>query len=230
MADIDTDGGPGSLRSIDALTPEYQGPARGADRAVLLAHGAGADMHAETLTTVADALAAAGVPSLRFNFPYKAAGRRAPDRMPKLLAAMRDAANELARRAKVGPDRIVLGGRSMGGRVGTMLAAGEDGEAWPALGLLLLGYPLHPPGKPDQLRVAHFPKLTMPVLFVSGTRDAFAAPAELEQHAPLLGGPAEFRWLESADHGFKPLKSSGLTRQDSLDAAARASVDWVVSL
>src|ERR1700733_2569749 len=93
---------------------EYEGPKRGADRAVLLAHGAGADMHAATLTTVADALADAGVPSLRFNFPYKAAGRRAPDRPPVLDAAVREAAGELARRAKVPLERLVLGGRSMG--------------------------------------------------------------------------------------------------------------------
>ena len=152
----------------------HQGPKRGADRAVLLAHGAGADMHAAALTTVADALAAAKIPSLRFNFPYKAAGRRGPDRPPVLEAALRDAARELAARAKVPADRLVLGGRSMGGRIGSMVAA-QDG----ALGVVLLGYPLHPPGKADQLRVDHFPKLTMPVLFASGTRDAFGAPDEL---------------------------------------------------
>ncbi|MDQ1435008.1 MAG: uncharacterized protein QOF59_1824, partial [Actinomycetota bacterium] len=119
----------------------YQGPKRGADRAVLLAHGAGADMNAATLTTVADALGVAKIPSLRFNFPYKAAGRRAPDRPPVLEAALREAAAELASRAKVPPERVVLGGRSMGGRIGSMVAA-DDG----ALGLVLLGYPLHPPG------------------------------------------------------------------------------------
>src|SRR5215510_7931871 len=95
---------------------EFQGPKRGADRAVLLAHGAGADMHAAALTKVADALASAKVPSLRFNFPYKAAGRRSPDRPPVLEGAVRKAAAELARTAKVPVDRVVYGGRSMGGR------------------------------------------------------------------------------------------------------------------
>src|SRR5262249_37281819 len=137
----------------------YQGPKRGADRAVLLAHGAGADMNAAALTTVADALAAAKVPSLRFNFPYKAAGRRSPDRPPVLEAAVREAAAELARVAKVPLERVVYGGRSMGGRIGSMVAA-VDG----ALGLVLLGYPLHPPGKATQLRVEHFPRLHMPAL------------------------------------------------------------------
>src|SRR5215510_3724163 len=96
---------------------EFQGPKRGADRAVLLAHGAGADMHAAALTKVADALASAKVPSLRFNFPYKAAGRRSPDRPPVLEAAVRDAIGELTARTKLGVERFVLGGRSMGGRI-----------------------------------------------------------------------------------------------------------------
>ncbi len=203
----------------------YQGPKRGADRAVLLAHGAGADMHAAALTTVADALAAAKIPSLRFNFPYKAAGRRSPDRPPVLEAAVRDAAQELAARAKVPGDRIVLGGRSMGGRIGSLVAA-QDG----ALGVALLGYPLHPPGKAGQLRVEHFPRLTMPVLFVSGTRDAFGTPDELTQHAKSITGPVTFSWIDTGDHGFKPLKSSGLTPAVALAGAAGAVVDFVASL
>ena len=208
----------------------YQGPKRGADRAVLLAHGAGADMHAATLTTVADALADAHVPSLRFNFPYTAEGRKAPDRLPKLLASMREAAQTLSTLAKVAPDRIVLGGRSMGGRVGSLLAAGEDGEAWPALGLVLLGYPLHPPGKPENLRVDHFGALTMPTLFVSGTRDAFGTPAEFDAHVGAIPGPVTMHWLETADHGFKPLKASGRSVAAVLEDAATTTANWVCSL
>jgi predicted alpha/beta-hydrolase family hydrolase len=203
----------------------YQGPKRGADRAVLLAHGAGADMNAATLTTVADALAAAKVPSLRFNFPYKSAGRRSPDRPPVLEAAVRDAAAELSRAAKVPPERIVYGGRSMGGRIGSMVAA-DDG----ALGLVLLGYPLHPPGKATQLRVDHFPRLRMPVLFVSGTRDAFGTPDELRREAKKIRGPVSFHWIETGDHGFKPLKSSGLTVNGVLADAASAVVAFVTGL
>lgn len=203
----------------------YQGPKRGADRAVLLAHGAGADMNAATLTTVADALAAAKIPSLRFNFPYRAAGRRAPDRTPVLEAAVREAAEELARRTKLPPERLVLGGRSMGGRICSMVAA-ETG----ALGLVLLGYPLHPPGKPTQLRVEHFVRLRMPALFVSGTRDAFGTPAELKQQAKKVKGRVSFHWVETGDHGFKPLKSSGLTVAEVLEAAAAAVVDFVTGI
>jgi uncharacterized protein len=207
----------------------YQGPKRGADRAVLLAHGAGADMHAAALTVVADALSEARVPSLRFDFPYRRAGRRAPDRPPVLLAAVRAAAAELARRAKLPPERLVLGGRSMGGRICSMVVA-DEAAPLPALGLALLGYPLHPPGKPEQLRVEHFPRITVPVLFVSGTRDSFAAPDELEEHVKNVKGPVTFSWLETADHGFKPLKASGLTAAAALAAAAEAVVSFVQSL
>jgi predicted alpha/beta-hydrolase family hydrolase len=204
---------------------EFQGPKRGADRAVLLAHGAGADMHAAALTTVADALAAAKVPSLRFNFPYKAAGRRSPDRPPVLEASVRDAIKELTARTKLGVDRLVLGGRSMGGRICSMVAA-TDG----ALALALLGYPLHPPGKPDALRVDHFPRLRMPVLFASGTRDPFGTPDELRAHAKAIKGRVSFHWVDTGDHGFKPLKASGLTTQGALDAVAEAVVSFVTKL
>jgi predicted alpha/beta-hydrolase family hydrolase len=208
-----------------ALTDAYQGPKRGADRAVLLAHGAGADMNAATLTTVADALAAAKVPSLRFNFPYKAAGRRSPDRPPVLEAAVREAAAELARVSKVPAKRIVFGGRSMGGRIGSIVAA-DDG----ALGLVLLGYPLHPPGRATQLRVEHFPRLRMPALFVSGTRDAFGTPDELRRETKKIRGRVSFHWIETGDHGFKPLKSSGLTVDGVLADAASAVVAFVTGL
>jgi predicted alpha/beta-hydrolase family hydrolase len=207
----------------------YQGPKRGADRAVLLAHGAGADMKAAALTVTADALADAKIPSLRFDFPYRQAGRRAPDRPPVLLAAVREAAAELAKRARLPLDRLVLGGRSMGGRICSMVAADET-DPVPALGLALLGYPLHPPGKPENLRVEHFPRLTMPVLFVSGTRDAFASPDELQRHAKKLKGKVTYSWIETGDHGFKPLKASGLTPQEALAGAAEAVVRFVQSL
>jgi predicted alpha/beta-hydrolase family hydrolase len=182
-------------------------------------------MNAAALTSVADALADAKIPSLRFNFAYRAAGRRSPDRPPVLEAAVRDAAAELARQAKVPVGRVVYGGRSMGGRIGSMVAA-EDG----ALGVVLLGYPLHPPGKPTQLRVEHFPKLTMPVLFVSGTRDAFGSPTELKAQAKHITGPVTFHWIDTGDHGFKPLKASGLTPAAALAAVAETVVDFVARL
>jgi predicted alpha/beta-hydrolase family hydrolase len=196
---------------------------------VLLAHGAGADMNAAALTVTADALADAKIPSLRFDFPYRRAGRRAPDRPPVLLAAAREAAADLAKQARVPLDRLVLGGRSMGGRICSMVAADEE-DPVPALGLVLLGYPLHPPGKPENLRVEHFPRLTMPVLFVSGTRDSFASPDELKRHAKKVKGKVSYSWIETGDHGFKPLKASGLTPAAALTGAAEAVVRFVRSL
>lgn len=211
----------------------YQGAKRGVprvtDRAVLLAHGAGADMTAPTLTTVADALSAAGIPSLRFRYPYRSAGRKAPDRPPVLLEATRTAVAELGRRTRLPVDRLVLGGRSMGGRYCSLVAADAD-DPVACLGLVLLGYPLHAAGRPEQERRDHFPRLTMPVLFVSGTRDALAAKPALVRAARTVKGPRTFHWIESGDHGFKPLKSSGLTVDGVLADVADTVVTWVSSL
>ena len=210
-------------------TSVYQGPKRGADRAVLLAHGAGADLDAPALRAVADALADAKVPSLRFNYPYRDAGRKAPDRPAALLAATRAAIDELAARTKLPPERLVLGGRSMGGRYCTLVAGAEE-DPVPALGLCPLGYPLHAAGKPESRRDEHFPRLTMPVRFVSGTRDSLASKRDLVESARKIKGPVSWCWLDTADHGFKPLKSSGHSLADILGQAAEATVTWVGSL
>ena len=216
----------------------YQGAKRGvakvADRAVLLAHGAGADMHAATLTTVTDALSAAGIPSLRFQYPYRSAGKNAPDRPAVLFEATRAAAAELVRRTKLRPERLVLGGRSMGGRYCSMVAAGampkDVGGPVPCLGLLLLGYPLHAPGKPEKERSDHFARLTMPVLFVSGTKDSLASKPALVKAARKVKGARTFHWIETGDHGFKPLKSSGLTVDGVLSEVATIATAWVLAL
>jgi predicted alpha/beta-hydrolase family hydrolase len=207
----------------------YQGPKRGADRAVLLAHGAGADLDAPALRAVADALADAKVPSLRFNYPYRDAGKKAPDRPAALLAATRAAVDELASRTKLPPERLVLGGRSMGGRYCT-LVAGAETDPVPALGLCPLGYPLHAAGKPAQRRDEHFGRLTMPVLFVSGTRDSLASKADLVKSARRIKGPVTWCWLDTADHGFKPLKASGHSLTEILGQVAEATVTWVRGL
>lgn len=211
------------------MSRSFQGPRTGADRAVLLAHGAGADRHAPALVAVAAALAAAGIPSLRFDYPYRAAGRRAPDRPVVLDAATRDAAAALARRTGLPPERIVLGGRSMGGRY-CSLVVGAPEDPLPALGLLLLGYPLLAMGTPDRRRDQHFTRLTVPVLFVSGTRDSMAPRAQLTRSTRKVKGPVTRHWLDTADHGFRPLKRSGLTVEAVLADAAETSVTWVRAL
>ena len=210
-------------------TYAYQGPKRGFDRAVLLAHGAGTDLDAAPLRAVAAALASAGIPSLRFNYPYRDAGRAAPDRAAALLAATRAALTELAHRSELPVGQLVIGGRSMGGRY-CSLVAGDEEDPVPARGLLLLGYPLHAAGKPEKARDEHFRRLTLPTLFVSGTRDALAAKSDLRRSARKVKGKVSWCWLDSADHGFKPLKSSGRTLDDTLTAAADASAVWVQQL
>lgn len=214
------------LRTDDVV---LDGPRRGADRAVLLAHGAGADLDAPALVATAEALAAAGIPSMRFRYPYRIAGRRAPDRAAVLAEATRAAATDLARRVGLPPERLVLGGRSMGGRYCSLVAADPD-EPVPCLGLLLLGYPLHPAGKPEKVRTEHFPRIAVPVLFVSGTRDALAGREALEREAAAIRGAVAFHWLDSADHGFRPLKASGRSLDDAVAETAAASARWVAAL
>jgi hypothetical protein len=110
------------------------------------------------------------------------------------------------------------------------MAMSDVDDPVPALGLLLLGYPLHPAGKPDQLRVEHFPRIRMPVLFVSGTRDSLAARPALTAAARRVKGPRTFHWLDTADHGFRPLKSSGHTTAEILAETGSVSVEWVQQL
>ena len=211
------------------LAVDAAGRWKGADRAVLLAHGAGSDRNGATLVAVADALAAAGVPSLRFDYPYRTAGRKAPDRAAVLDETTRAAAAELARRSKLPPDRLVLGGRSMGGRY-CSLVVGDEHDPVPALGLLLLGYPLHALGKADRPRAEHFPHLSVPCLFVSGTRDVMAGRDDLVRAAKHIEGTVSFHWLDGADHGYRTRKSTGRTADDVAAEVARVSAEWVTGL
>jgi predicted alpha/beta-hydrolase family hydrolase len=157
--------------------------------ALLLAPGAGADRDHHTLVALEQALAP--LPVGRMDFPYRKAGKKAPDRAPVAVAAVRAEAEALVSEAAVDPASLVLGGRSFGGRMCSMAVA----EGLPAAGLVLLSYPLHPPGKPEKLRTEHFGALDLPCLFVSGTKDPFGSPAELEEHAAAIPGPVTFVWL-----------------------------------
>lgn len=168
---------------------------------LLLAPGAGADRSQSQLVAVDEALTALGWTVVRMDFPYRLAGRRAPDRPAVLLAAVHAAAAEVVEHTGVPAERLVLGGRSMGGRICSMAVA----AGLPAAGLVLISYPLRPPGRPDKLveRTAHFPLLALPCLFVSGTKDAFGSPAELEAATSAIAGPVRHDWIEGADHGLR---------------------------
>lgn len=159
---------------------------------ILLAHGAGTDQEHPQMVALRTGLAAGGHTVMSFNYPYTERGAKRPDRQEKLVACHRAAADSLA--ADV--DRLILAGRSMGGRMGTYLVA----EGYPADALVLYAYPLHPAGKPDKLRIEQFADISIPMLFFQGTRDALARMELFEQHiAPLPN--AEVEMLEGAGHG-----------------------------
>jgi uncharacterized protein len=184
---------------------------------VLLAPGASADRNQLALVAIDEALTGAGYACRRMDFPYRKAGRRAPDREPVLLQAVVEEVAAFSAGSGLEPKRLVLGGRSMGGRMCSLAVA--QGLA-PARGLILISYPLHPPGRPDRLRDQHFPELSVPCLFVSGTRDAFASPDELEEAtAAIPGSPRSVShvWIEGKDHGLR-----GTDRE-----VAQLVLDWV---
>ncbi|HRN51192.1 MAG TPA: hypothetical protein PLC52_10080 [Anaerolineales bacterium] len=195
---------------------------------LVLAHGAGTDMRHTSMQTLADALAAAGIATLRYNLPYKEHGRGRPD-SPEVATATVRAACMLAADLAAGlADGLPLfaGGRSFGGRM-TTLAASQS--PLPGVrGLLLFAFPLHLAGKPAITRAAHLAQVSIPMLFLQGTRDALATPALLEgclQPLPL----AQLHWLAEADHGFKVLKRSGRTDAEVLHEAATASAAFMSS-
>jgi predicted alpha/beta-hydrolase family hydrolase len=139
------------------------------------------------------------LPVERHDFPRRRAGKAGVDRAPVAIADVVEHTAAFARRVQVDPASLVLGGRSFGGRMCSMAVA----EGLPAAGLVLVSYPLHPPGKPENLRIEHLPELHVPVLFVSGTRDPFGTPAELERHAQAVPGPVTHVWLDGKGHDLK---------------------------
>lgn len=169
------------------------GARRAADGlALLLTPGASATRDHPTLVAIEAALAPDGITVRRIDLPRGA-------RAERHVAVIGAAAADLAAATGLSPDRLVLGGRSMGGRMCSLAVAG----GLPAAGLVLVSYPLHPPGRPDDLRSAHFPAIAVPCLFVSGTRDAFATPAELRAATAAIAGPVEHVWVEGGDHGLR---------------------------
>ena len=165
--------------------------------ALLLAPGAGSSSRHPTSVAIESLMAP--LPVARMDFPYRKAGRRAPDRAPVLLQSVRDEAAALVASARIRPNRLVLGGRSMGGRICSMAVA----EGLPAAGLVLMSYPLHPPGRLDKLRIEHLPAIEVPTLVVSGTKDPFGTPEELISHLDAIAAPVTFVWVEGAGHEWK---------------------------
>lgn len=167
---------------------------------LLLYPGAGSDRDQPSLVAIDQALGSRASVE-RLDFPYRREGRRAPDRAPKLMAAIRDDLSTSRRRR--GP--VVMGGRSMGGRMTSMVAADVDGAGPVArlAGLVLICYPLHPPGKPERLRVEHLVDLEVPCLFISGTKDPFGSPDELTEWTATIPAPVEHVWIDGARHDLE---------------------------
>ena len=185
------------------------------DTLLALTHGAGGTLDTPSLVAYADAMAARGAHVVRFNLPYVEAGRKAPGPQARDEACWRDVAAALRPRAA----RLLLGGRSYGGRMASHVAA----EGVACDGLVFLAYPLHPPGKPTQLRTAHLERIMAPMLFLQGTRDPFADPALLTRTLAHLPGATRHP-LEGGDHGHKV---AGRTVADVASELADATVEWL---
>ena len=185
------------------------------------AHGAGGTMADRGMLATAKAFRDHGVGVVRFNFLYKERGSGRPDPMPVL---METTAAVVARvRDELAPERLVIGGRSMGGRAASMMAA----DGYSADGLLLLAYPLHPAGRPEKLRDAHLSKIRMPVLAFSGTRDALCTRELMERALETVTAPWDMRWIDGADHSFHVLKSSGTNDAAVMERIAASSAEWL---
>jgi len=203
---------------------------RPADRApswaVILAHGAGNDMHAPFLRVMQEGLARRGGVSVRFNFPYKQQGRKAPDRGPLLEATWR--AVIAAARAEPGCAQLplVLAGKSMGGRMASHVAAAGE----PCAGLLFLGYPLHPARRPETLRSAHLPHIRCPMLFVQGSRDALCDLGLLRRELAAVSAPWRLHVVEGGDHSFKVPKKLGRSEARVWEEILEVATDWIGDL
>ncbi|CAN5884712.1 alpha/beta fold hydrolase [soil metagenome] len=204
----------------------YESAAEGDDIALFVcAHGAGGNIADRSTVASANALRTQGFGVVRFNFLYKEKGSGRPDAMPKLTSTF-SAVVAHARAALGDPRPLVIGGRSMGGRAASVLAS----EGFDADGLLLLAYPLHPPGQPEKLRDAHLPSITMPVLAFSGTRDPFVTPEIMTRVLTTVTAPWDMQWVDGADHSFHVTKASGTTDSAVMTRIAEQSRQWVERL
>ena len=205
----------------------FDGPAD-AEATILLAHGAGAPMDSPSLNAIAKALATADMRVARFEFEYMAFRRTSSARKPPPRAEMLTSEYIAAIDALKPSGPLVIGGKSMGGRVASMIAEPLHASGKIA-GLLCLGYPFHPIGKPDQLRTAHLVDMHTPALIVQGTRDPFGTRVEVEGYG--ISGDIEIVWLEDGDHDLKPRKAvSGLTAADHLRTMATRVAAWAHGL
>lgn len=200
-------------------------PERRAGVALILAHGAGAGQASPFMVRCAADLAARGIDAVTFNFLYTERGRRLPDKNDRLEACYRAVIAALRDEPALAGSRLAIGGKSMGGRIASQVAAG--GDVGDLAGLVFLGYPLHPPGKPERLRSAHLPRIAAPMLFVQGERDSFGTPDELAPVIADLAPSAELYTVAGGDHSFKLRKSDGLSQAEAESAVQDRVERWL---
>jgi len=216
----------GDFGSVTALL--YQADKKNrAGITLILGHGAGANQESSFMRLVSRGLAARGLDVVTFNFLYSEKGRGAPDPKAKLELCYQSIIDAVRGHAKLKRNKLAIGGKSMGGRIASQVAASVPQDL---LGLVFLGYPLHAPGRPEQLRDAHLPDVKSPMLFVQGSKDAFGKPAELKQVFKRLKLKATLFEIETGDHSFKVLKSIGLTQDQILEGIMDEVARWLFAL
>jgi hypothetical protein len=199
----------------------------GAFATFVFAHGAGAGQRHPFMVTYAEGLVTRGVETVTFDFPYMEAGRRLPDRAPVLEQAFLAVIRAVRGRPGAGSRPLFIGGKSMGGRMASHVAARHAAEAGPVAGLVFFGYPLHAPGRPAQRREAHLPDVAAPMLFVQGERDAFGTPDELRPVLARLTVPAELAVVDTGDHSLTVPRASGRSASDVRDHVLDGVVAWM---
>ncbi len=176
------------------------------------------------MVSFATALASRGIDTVTFNFLYSENGRRVPDPNSRLEACYLSVIDAVRGRRRSGVDKLAIGGKSMGGRIASQVAAASAAEL---AGLVFLGYPLHPPGRSDRLRAAHLPAVTVPMLFVQGSRDTFGTPDELHPIIARLEPATELYVVEGGDHSFKVPKRAGVEQQAVYEAIQQRVAEWL---
>lgn len=214
------DGAGGSVDAVVSLPAARRG---GAAPLFVLAHGAGAGMNHPFLVACCEALTRRGLAVARFQFPYMQRGRRAPDRAVVLENCYRTVADQLRDDAAIDPGLLILGGKSMGGRIATQIAA----SGYPCDGLILLGYPLHPAGRPDKPRIDHFPALHQAQLFIQGTRDSLCNLEDLRASLRATAGPSSVHVIEGGDHSFALPKRMGRSGESVISEISEVVSAWL---
>ncbi len=191
---------------------------------LILGHGAGASQSSGFMVKFATELASRGIDAVTFNFYYSEHGRGAPDKNDMLEGCYRAVIEATRKHPKLRRNRLAIGGKSMGGRIASQVAASGVGDL---TGLVFLGYPLHPPGKPDQLRSKHLPDIKAPMLFVQGSRDVFGTPDELRPIIKKLPAEVKLYVVEGGDHSLKVPKSAGVSQEEVYAAVLDEIARWV---